>query len=377
MADGHDKYIDDTYDSSFFRRVKAGEVIIHPFSARELSAQSTVCSFSTPLIPKWGRMEWTGDIAFFLRNNSGYDTWKSSLVDRNLSEWRDIALTNALAKVEAADVLALTVLAEADKTAAMLQRPLSRALNLARRVRQRRRRVAGFTGVKAEEVASAAYLEYQMGWRPVMLDMAGALKAIDKIQRANRDFIRKVARGGFGASISKTFSSQGGSQNVYKFTQTNTTDTLTVHVKVGAGVVYDTYSTLGLTAARSLGLTWDQAASTIWEEIPYSWLADQFANTGRWLSAAVPRAGVVYRGSWITTKQTVTKRSESFVRRDVPVTPPQSYTFHTGTWQEAYDLVDRIQGSLRPTWVFDPKLDIPQALSQLALGFVKLGRLLR
>jgi hypothetical protein len=50
----------------------------------------------------------------------------------------------------------------------------------------------------------------------------------------------------------------------------------------------------------------DQIAETVWELVPWSFVADWFINTGDWIAAHTPNAGVTQRASWVTVRRVLT-----------------------------------------------------------------------
>lgn len=366
---GHNKAIDDIYDSSYYRRVRNGEVIVRPMTASTTLTRCTAMNASTGQIPIWGRRDFKGEAMQFLAHDFLSDI--NVTVARDLSGLQGMAMTEALAKVMPPDLLSGAAIAEYHKTLDMFKSPYKSALKqLGRTILAKKKGLKN--GLTVTRASANAWLETQMGWQPVIYDLIGALKAAERVGRVRP--VRRVAKGGNTRTYSFTRKTVT-SGYTFGFDTVTSSSTLNYEVKVGAGVIYDVWTNPALGVVSDFGLTISDVATTAWELTPYSWVADYLANTGKWLSAILPRAGVTYKGTWITTKTTSRQRSNGIGESSISSGGhhyPVALTM--GEWSQDREAVARTYGSTRPTWVFSPHLNAYQATNVAALGFAKLGQ---
>lgn len=374
-AIGHDKYIYDRYDSSYYERINNGEVIVRPMTARTLHSHSQSMSASTGYIPGWGTRTWKGDAAFHVRHD--FQPEIAALLAREQAGLEDWAMTSALAKVESPEVLLAVATAELEKTRQMMKSPLKPAFELIGRMKLRRAELV-LKGLDFARASSMAWLEYVFGWRNVVIDTFGMATAIAKTSYATPHPTRKVVKGGVTRKFETTRDDTPSGSALY-VTNVQATNALSLGVKVGAGVIYDVYWNPAIGALRDFGLGLDHIGTTVWELVPLSWFADYFANTGKWIASYVPRAGVVYRGTWITTKLEVDTTTSASATIDVYAEGKHTVIpLNLGGWNEKYSLVTRRIGTTRPHWSLRPgEFTGSQAVNAVTLGFAKLGQQLK
>ena len=135
------------------------------------------------------------------------------------------------------------------------------------------------------------YLVFQYGIKPLLGDIQGAAEHL-------ADYVLKA----------RPVKSNGHAQKTYEFVKVNEVNnssalqsrkvgTKTVHIRVKYGSLFKVSSDLERQAAQ-LGIT--NPANTIWENVPFSFVADWFLPIGDFLSALCALDGLVLKESYKT-----------------------------------------------------------------------------
>lgn len=165
----------------------------------------------------------------------------------------------------------------------MVTRPaeaLRRAVTTySRAAKKAARRTRGAKNVA--KAISGSWLEHSYGWRPLLGDIDDAMKALADVPPLVADYVSGFAQDEF----KPTSSSYTENTNNAWFTSKFVTHTLSRSRYKGA-VVYDGGSILARTWQQNWGLTLSDFAPTVYELIPYSFLADYFSNLGEIVDAA-------------------------------------------------------------------------------------------
>jgi len=151
---------------------------------------------------------------------------------------------------------------------------------------------SGSAGRFLKQSAYNRWLEYRYGWRPLIMDLQGALKALDKSRSRP---IRATARGKAEQTMNRTFN-----QSItYPITGSETYEFNTTHsTEVRAYCLYT--AELTYQSARDFGVT--ELPLAFWELVPYSFVADWFIPIGNWLEAITPKLGIVILAEGYTVK---------------------------------------------------------------------------
>lgn len=224
----------------------------------------------------------------------------------DVDKYRFLAAVNARNKVSPVFVQSIVSLAEMHKTIGMIA-------NVARtlaRLRQAISRNASIDDIyhilggkfsvakvkrKIVDPVYNRWLEYRYGWTPLIMELQGALKALDP---ARIKKIRATARGKAKASKDETwtrnykFADPNFGTNDYLFQQLTT-------VECRAFVLFE--ADLQFQTARDFGLT--EIPLAMWELVPYSFVVDWFLPIGDWLEAITPKLGVKVLAEGITSKR--------------------------------------------------------------------------
>lgn len=146
-----------------------------------------------------------------------------------------------------------------------------------RRLPPRQRRV------ERQKIVSDTWLEYQFGWRPLLNDISDLIDAIKEQDMFNERIVTNVS--GYGVAKDR--------RHYNPPTQVGGTGlpTITAREKEMSQVIVKYKGQVGAkpTAAgyaiKKVGLGLDDFVPTLWELVPYSFLADYFSNMGEMISA--------------------------------------------------------------------------------------------
>lgn len=159
---------------------------------------------------------------------------------------------------------------------------------------------------RVREMAKQTWLEYSFGWTPLIND---TIAAAETLARWNGIDIRRATAKGYGLSqqleYAMTFQSSLGG---YFATIQNVRQTGTCEVVYKVGLSYATSTELG-SAERLLqlsGFSLEEFVPTVWELVPWSFVADYFSNVGDILMAATTSTSQVFR----KTKSRVLKKTQ-------------------------------------------------------------------
>jgi hypothetical protein len=162
-------------------------------------------------------------------------------------------------------------------------------------------------------LASDLWLEKQFGWNPFMMDIQDALEAYSSMF----DFDRSVhfSCGGADAHLQDTqprsgdYFAGGGSRLVYS----GNLRIVDVHKVRYRGVVYAQAATTAADMRARWGFIPSEFVPTAWEILPWSFLADYFANIGDILSAAVTDTSKV---RWLNRTEITASESSQTIGPD-------------------------------------------------------------
>jgi hypothetical protein len=281
-------------------------------------------------------------------------------------------ITEANAKVAAADFQGLVSIAEAKKTIVSISKPFAASLDLANKVLGRKLSLIK-SGLTAAQAAAKAWNEYRFGWKPLLYDIQGAADAY--VDAAKVKPVRLVARSSHRVDYNNTqayFSSGVGGLSSLKMSVT-----FALSSKISSGVLYELTDVDNRAAVqRATGTRLSDIPATVWELVPFSFVVDRFLTVGSWLNAMTPKPGVKILGSWTTTV-----KDESFLHTCVEgivdlsgSTPSVKLSQSGGTYYEKnFSYVREIspQIPIAPTW--NPKdLNLQQQIDHVALIYDKL-----
>lgn len=233
----------------------------------------------------------------------------------------DLAVTDAASRVNTSEMLAGATMAEMHKTTDFLVQTSRRAIRIfqaARRLdllsaanaigvspdlrgvqrsgRSRNRNRVLRNELSPQEIANR-YMELRYAVRPLIIDMVNTLKAID----SKKGRIRKTFRGMKTGDLSHEDVMVG--QGYFFRTAVDVSRSHKYVVAARAGILCD----VDFSNWSAFGM--DNPVQTMWELMPFSFIADWFGNIGSWIGAMSPRAGVNQLASWVTVTETFTAKN--------------------------------------------------------------------
>lgn len=244
-----------------------------------------------------------GDIVAWVENQPQF--WPTLSGTINSSHMASLAVVNAYQRMNAAALCTGETLRDLDSTIQMLRSPFKGVTNLVRKILTTRGRMLKRTrrsGAKAARTTrdllkanSDAWLEHRYGWKPLLLDIDAIAEEMHR--KIDAVVTRRVARSE--ERVSRSASMVFDASAVAQRTGVNY---LTEEVRVCVGVIYLVENRQASDiVGKFLGTRPRDLPATVWEMIPYSFVADWFVNVGSWLQAVTPDPHARVIGSWQTT----------------------------------------------------------------------------
>lgn len=350
------KSISDIVTGGYNKRRRKGEIILNPVTIKSEKRDCVDSHWTFGEHPVWGRRLFDGSVA------CEWHTPPSGMVgyDADVTLAKDLALIRAYANMNSPDVLSSVFYAERGKTLESVRHPLKAANDLLESIFSRRGSFVS-RGMNVAKATANAWLELRFGWRPLMYDILGFVKASHDSQPPSGTVL--VARGG---QPPRVFKSHGLTSLVSPagLTDAETEYDWSISTKVSAGVVY-TLADLSQAAykARCLGLNLSSVPAHVWEVIPFSFVVDWFVKVGDWLYATTPNPDVSVKGNWVSTKR-VEDNSTVILNAHVHVnnSPATDYFQSGGSYQEHLEVFTREINRSIPS--VPPMAGIPLSFSQ-------------
>lgn len=332
---GEEETTVDVVTPNFHERQARGEIINNYFRNIKTSYNYGVTGWRVDRVPacSGSNIKFQTGTGFYSLgpNKQGYllspTTSNSDSRDGELASLKALVSTRALAGVVPADVDLLVDLYEWKQTLRLIGNPVRSLYNYILRVRGKRsprywkRLSQKQQAIQLIEDISSKWLAYRYGIVPLCLSIQGGIDIIRKPQTSPRITSRSS-----GSTVEYTDTASQTKSGTYF---NSTLDKTTISSgSVRAYVLYEHEMTL---VERS-GLHLSNLPNSIWEAIPFSFVADWFLNLGDWIRAVTPKAGV----KTLATGVTVERRT--YQRVDV-----------TGT----FNGVTNLAGTLKPDGFFD------------------------
>lgn len=317
----------DMVNKSFKRRMENGEIINSPFTTSKtiVTDQTSPSAFELVVRDKVGYGQacyispHNGTVHRMLDKQSG--TWRPARPTSGLpalalsarqalrDSVKSLAVTQAHANIDESEMLALATLAESGKTIDSVQAILWRAYKIFRNVR--RLNIRGLREELSPKEIANRWMEARYALRPLMYDLRGTVNALEKVRGRTRRSYYGYAEDSMSTQLNINNLATG-----ITYLYGNWLCKAEYVVSAKAGVLCD----VNITDASVFGF--DQLLETGWELLPFSFIADWFANTGDWIAAHTPNAGVRQLASWVTCKESykVTSSSVSFSTAGIPST---------------------------------------------------------
>lgn len=231
------------------------------------------------------------------------------------------------------------------------------------------------SGISSE--ISGLWLENVFGWQPLLSDIRDGAETLARLELGHYGVRRRVVGSAFDKIVE--FGSTVSNNNVdYAPYHYSVRKEHSVRVIYRAGVGAAPFSTDSAQQARDLfGISWSEFLPTIWEIIPYSFLADYFLNIGNVLSAWSHQN---YGQNWVN--KTVIKQVDAIVddcKLSSVVQSNINTGFITGVSYVPYEVTRRYREVVRDNYtgslVPDFQFTIPGFRSSRWFNIAALARL--
>lgn len=287
------------------------------------------------------------------------------------------ATLDARSRVAPAESLVAVTIAEFGKSIGLVAETAEKLANAYRYVRSGGRNHRALAGIlhrrydprplrrhQVPDAATRFWLEARYGWGPMLNDIVGTAAAIGLPDKA-----RSVARGQREDS-SVTKQDTNGLSFAYPFspssfgTWNRNLQTLRT-VKVRAYVLYEV--DLAFQPLHRFGVT--SMPESLWEIVPFSFVADWFVPVGDWLKAVTPKLGVTELATGYTEEiTTITVRT---VTSHNPSGPPTGFTLHNAVGSsDSFQTVEKRRVADVPILWYPPidvKLNVKRAIDAISL----------
>lgn len=303
-----------TRDSDWRKKIEKGDIASYPYSVTVLGNEPKL----VPIVTGWIAQSPTLERRYECEIPAGGLAWVNTdppPLPPASADLKNLLITEAIAKVKSGALQSLVTLMESPKTFYMFGNTVA---NLASLIRTAHKRLRGdkrawnelleWVEVHGVNQGISAWLEYRYGWRILLLEIEAVLQYIfEELDLQANVLMRERTRDEVvdgSAVIDKPAATYwstlgfGDSANPARKWYVRCTIKQSVQVHRGQAIIY--YLLDDVAAARH-GLSL-HAAPTLWELLPYSFVADWFVNIGTWLGAfATQVPGLDMRGGVYST----------------------------------------------------------------------------
>jgi len=376
---GYTKTMDDVVWSDFAVRSARGELIINPMkmtrtdytsSGNGPRIQSLTQSCSSPI--KYPFHDWTGPLTFPSMGLTGFVKAYPAIPEEDISSVNSLAATSCWSNSAQHSASLLQDLAELRQLLMMLRDPLQKGHKLFDKIKSASNRGFGRKSAvrglaDGVDYASSMWLQWRFGVRPLISSVNGVLKALSEFKSRTA---RQTSRGqaSTSAESSSTVNNVFVGSSYYVDYTMQTSDTY----RCECGVNIDEVITL----SQHLGFDTSSLLALPWELVPYSFVADWFANVGNFLYAVYPSVTSKPAASW--TKKV---RRYTTVYNIVGSRPQSGWSLTRAPYETrstTVEITERIPGIIGPSIAFKPHaykdvLNDARLLDSFALLAVRFG----
>lgn len=293
--------IDDNPHPGYRKRVESGEIFMSDVNIVHTSYSGNSDDLLTLVGPEyWGRREFRGNLSAWHMSEPS----EPAHLSFDVFQAQGNVVNRAFAKAydDGGAVLGVSF-GEGRESLAMLKGPFGDAHRLLDRMLAKKLRLIK-AGVPVAKAVLSAWLEYRLGWKPLMYDIKAIMQATASYLLVDLPPVRVVARSSWKNS---TTSSRERSLTSQYFHSGSALDTASWDYKVSAGVLYyvKTLSDDGILSEKfrhNYGLQLRNIGLTGWELVPLSFVVDRFLDVSSWLGAIQPNPDVVICGGWRNTR---------------------------------------------------------------------------
>lgn len=284
----------------FYKRSRLGEIFSNPFRTLRKNFTSTdqgffkvrytVPSCSSPV--KNATVDFYGPQAYWrlVDDGTNVQTVNSLISNSDLEKAIIVAGTQAWNKSSSHDADILIDVAEFGKTLRMLRDPLQTTSTLLRKIQAGKRGMRNVNSQDAIAYVNGLWLQYRYGIRPLVSSVNGVVKALLKTYARKRHTYRGSNRLKSSSIVTGTCSVGTVVPFQYAFTYTD-------EVSIRTGLLMEDE----ITFAQDLGIDASGILALPWELVPFSFVADWFANVGSFLGSIAPFLTKSPLSHWTTT----------------------------------------------------------------------------
>lgn len=322
----------DVVDTRFYEKSKRGSIVTSPMS-------STCDEYSdmTTSALSWVIAKKTAPTKVYTTNESNLNAYVSRgawdsppVILPDFGKVRQRVINDAFAELKGSAAQTLVDLGEIHETLEMLRSPLkglrhmlSRSpLHLTRRqLRQKEWKQRCYKADNYADDATSAWLEYRVGWIPLIGSIQGHIEALSKQLNSTRRVTGRAFAVIQGDAYIETVSQPPWNTIGATGPLEHIGSRHHKQVELRAGAVGD----VKLTLSQLLQLDAEKLPSTIWELIPCSWVADRFLHIGGQLTALMPDPEVSVKGSWLVERTVSEMRFTHEIKPSGPFQPTATY----------------------------------------------------
>lgn len=253
-------------------------------------------------------------MTYHLGASSSYKMPKESLLSASeISSAVSVAATQAWSGANNHSADTLQDIAEMRQTINMVRNPLGSGVGLLKKIwksalaknkplRKKPQFIRGFSstlqnpkGIISDSAswAESMWLQYRFGVRPLISSVDGVLKALQD----KKEFRRWTSRGSY--TTIKRSESTGETTYSPMMMRHTWKKTVTDEVRIRCGILMESQTTL----PQAVGLDASGMLALPWQLLPYSFVADWFANVGTYLGSVVPYITVRPLQTWHTIER--------------------------------------------------------------------------
>lgn len=214
----------------------------------------------------------------------------------------------------------------------------------------------------AKKTAENRWLEFRYGWTPLIMEVQGAIKALDPTRIVP---LRGTSRGFQNDVKLKTLNTSR------DYASVGLINWVTTRRETASARAYCLYTAdLQYQRARDFGVT--EVPLAIWELVPYSFVVDWFIPVGNWLEALTPKLGVKVLAEGVSFKRDtrIERTAVSWTKQIVG-----GFSYDTsGTFFGATDVIEMRDIERNPNLnvllnlpPFDVKLNTKRVIDAIAL----------
>lgn len=289
----------DNNHSSYFTSLANGQIVMG-----DMLLQRNTRDYTQALL----NMGPFGTTRFTLKGDFASQVVNAVIIPDNLagahSARQDASLISAYAKITADSVMSSETLLGLGKTVNMLRSPFSQGRKHLDEMFKSASRSYGKTADSVTKANASAWLEYRYGMLPTYLDVNQVIKIFGK-KYTELERRRHVVRSGSEYRDDKIVAIPRRAlpilNNIGLQCYATGSVNCTRFARVSSGVLYEVAPR---TEAQELAVQFQLGASAIlpslWEQIPFSFVADWFYNIGDWLAANQIPPDITLKGNWTT-----------------------------------------------------------------------------